>query len=364
MRAQRISVVVLGVVLVAAFGGVIVIGALNPAPDTSAIAHATAAPMVTTRVEERPVREPATLVAQLSEPESVQVNALAEASGADVLRQVVSRTFVEPGDEVRVGDLIAEVSGRPVFAFGPGAPLYRNLAEGSSGSDVTALQEMLVAAGHLRKPTGTFGPSTTAALRRLYARHGFASPHVAPGVPGMPLSDAAVLPLMAVQAVDRCPRGAVPGGDRPLLTVQTRAAVLTGRADVIQVGAFTPGGEIRVQVGSAAPVTSRVVAVSGFQEAGGGSPAGYDVTVAVPEGLGGDISGEPITLREAVTIPLAPAVPLESIRTDAYGVTHILIVDGAEIRPANVTVVNRVAGYAILGEGAPALGATVVVSGA
>jgi hypothetical protein len=112
-----------------------------------------------------------------------------------VEKTVVSRQVVGPGDGLAVGSLLAEVSGRPVFAAPPGFPLYRDLVAGMEGEDVWAVQTMLRDLGYFAvNPTGTFGPVTIDALRRFYKDHGYLLPGVEGGVQGLSIQEFLPLP--------------------------------------------------------------------------------------------------------------------------------------------------------------------------
>ncbi|WP_086824384.1 peptidoglycan-binding protein [Allokutzneria sp. NRRL B-24872] len=78
------------------------------------------------------------------------------------------------GGTVKAGDVLLEVSGRPVFVLPGEVPMYRTLTPGSKGDDVKQLQAALVALGHasgLR--SGTFDNATATAVGKLYARAGY-----------------------------------------------------------------------------------------------------------------------------------------------------------------------------------------------
>lgn len=108
------------------------------------------------------------------------------ASGLSVVTASPSVT----GTQVSAGAVLAEVSGRPLFAVPGSFPFYRELTEGDEGPDVRQLQQALGAAGI--RPTvqadGVFGTRTAAAVLALYRRSGYStslvtSPVVAPAEP-------------------------------------------------------------------------------------------------------------------------------------------------------------------------------------
>jgi hypothetical protein len=185
-------------------------------------------------------------------------------------------------------------------------------------------------------------------------------------VTGLPLADVAQLPAATVTVSARAGIGSVVDGDHPLLRVRAKGPQLAGRADELQRDALTVGTAVTVQVGSSAPMSSRVIAVSPFRESQTGTPSGHDIAVAVPRGLvGAAAGGEPISVSEVLQAPKAPSVPLTAIRQNGSGAQYLLLVQGTTATQVAVTVVGQLDGYAILDAGtAPASGALVVVSGA
>jgi HlyD family secretion protein len=87
---------------------------------------------------------------------------------------VVTAVRVKPGERVRAGAVLVEVSGRPVFALPGRIPVYRDLRPGSQGTDVRQLQGALRAQGFgSGDPPGFFGEGTKAAVRRFYRAKGY-----------------------------------------------------------------------------------------------------------------------------------------------------------------------------------------------
>ncbi|MFE6457639.1 peptidoglycan-binding protein [Streptomyces cinereoruber] len=91
---------------------------------------------------------------------------------------VVSRVPKKAGDSIRPGEVLIEISGRPVFALEGRVPAYRDLKPGAQGQDVRQLQDAL---GRLGFSTGSdergvFGSATKKALRDFYASIGYEPP--------------------------------------------------------------------------------------------------------------------------------------------------------------------------------------------
>ncbi|MEJ3748576.1 peptidoglycan-binding domain-containing protein [Actinomycetes bacterium KLBMP 9797] len=90
---------------------------------------------------------------------------------------VVSAVRVRAGQSVTAGQVLLEVSGRPLISLAGAVPAYRDLKPGDTGADVKQLQAALAALGHFRSaPDGRFGGTTKAAVTRLYTAIGYDVP--------------------------------------------------------------------------------------------------------------------------------------------------------------------------------------------
>ncbi|WP_037841288.1 HlyD family efflux transporter periplasmic adaptor subunit [Streptomyces sp. NRRL WC-3549] len=92
------------------------------------------------------------------------------ASGA-----VITKIAAQAGAEVKQGQVLLEVAGRPVFALKGTVPVYRDLRPGATGKDVAQLQKALRGLGYGTEgdPEGTFGTGTKGALTAFYASIGY-----------------------------------------------------------------------------------------------------------------------------------------------------------------------------------------------
>lgn len=88
---------------------------------------------------------------------------------------VITKIPAQAGSEVKQGQVLLEVAGRPVFALKGTVPVYRDLRPGATGKDVTQLQKALRELGHGTgsDPEGTFGAGTKNALTAFYASIGY-----------------------------------------------------------------------------------------------------------------------------------------------------------------------------------------------
>ncbi len=150
--------------------------------------------------------------------------------------RVVTAVGARTGRHVATGDLLATVSGVPLFAFVTDLPFYRNLSLGDRGPDVAALERSLVAAGALSVGDGFFGDRTARALNALYGSTLRESPQLAGRL--LLASTVSVPPRSVVSEVDVALGQVVPA--------TTSLVLLT--ADATRLGCDIPG-EVAISVG-------------------------------------------------------------------------------------------------------------------
>jgi multidrug efflux pump subunit AcrA (membrane-fusion protein) len=113
------------------------------------------------------------LTAQVVTRGDVQAGTQSEIKGPGGLG-VVTRVDVAGGAEVRQGQVLAEVSGRPVFALAGALPAHRDLRPGYKGEDVRQLQQALADMGFdPGQVDGVYGAGTKAAVARFYESIGY-----------------------------------------------------------------------------------------------------------------------------------------------------------------------------------------------
>lgn len=133
-----------------------------------------AADVLTAPVERRVLKETVVLRGTVAAGQSVTVAPVAS-GGEGAAEPVVTKLPVNAGDTIRAGQLLLEVSGRPVFVLKGELPVYRDLKPGAKGDDVAQLQNALRNLGHGtgNDPSGTFRAGTKAALQAFYAGLGY-----------------------------------------------------------------------------------------------------------------------------------------------------------------------------------------------
>jgi multidrug efflux pump subunit AcrA (membrane-fusion protein) len=89
---------------------------------------------------------------------------------------IVTGVFVSNGDEVHNGELLAEISGRPIMLFQGQTPAYRTIMPEDNGKDVAELQTDLINLGYSNSQSGTYDDSTQRAISGYYASLGYSLP--------------------------------------------------------------------------------------------------------------------------------------------------------------------------------------------
>lgn len=126
---------------------------------------------ITATVQKGPLASSKKFDGALSREVSLSVKAPASAQGAAV--PICTFLPKKPGDEVRNGQALIEVSGRPIIVLTGDFPAFRDMKEGDTGRDVSQFQKAL--SGLYGTPvTGTFDARTAADAKRLYSGLGYA----------------------------------------------------------------------------------------------------------------------------------------------------------------------------------------------
>jgi hypothetical protein len=299
-------------------------------------------PPATAEVERRVVEATVTLRGEVTTARRVEI----EASASDGARAVVTAIDVGDGDRVRSGDVLVEISGRPVILLDGRLPAYRDLQVGATGPDVEQLQRALAALGYgSADANGRLGPSTKAAVRRLYTDRGYPAPRGAV----LPASEVAFLSGLPGRvervdaAVGQTPEGAV-------------LVVASGRA--IVTGSLAAGDRALVRVGQPAEITAdeldlrargRVVAIGELTATDG--PSVHPLRIRPRGELDRRFSGREvrITLVSARSEGPVLVVPLSAITTRADATTVVSVLDdpadGTRTREVAVTLGVDADGY-------------------
>jgi peptidoglycan hydrolase-like protein with peptidoglycan-binding domain len=172
---HRVRMIALLLGILGLVGGAWWLGSRVQSPAARAArAEAPLPSLVTARVEQRVLAE--TLVTR----GDVRPSGASQVvwSGSNALGvPLVTGVPVKVGDTVLEGQVLVEVSGRPVLVIAGSIPVYRDLRPGSSGKDVAQLQTALARLGFSGMETdGVYGPGTKAAVAAWYQQAGFVAP--------------------------------------------------------------------------------------------------------------------------------------------------------------------------------------------
>ena len=157
-------------------------------------------------------------------------------ASANAQRAVVSALPSGADDRLDPGDLVVELSGRPVIALPGAVPAYRDLGLGDQGTDVRQLRAALCAIGVLVSGCGDapddFDAATARALESLYRQLGYSPARQGRG-PGLPATEVLYVPRLPA-VIDR--RHLRVGTD----AADAKASVGWGRWHVAYVDASAP----------------------------------------------------------------------------------------------------------------------------
>jgi hypothetical protein len=277
----------------------------------------------------------------------------------------VTRLPVRLGSQVRPGQLLAEIDGRPIVLLHGRLPAYRDLHEGDHGPDVVQLQQALESLGYANfDPPGEFGQSTALALLLFYRNLGYQAPifrppnkpggadlpggagppgpaHTAPrgtvGSPAatgllipsayLPMSEVVFIPGRSAFVVSVGAKVGTQPGTSPVLTLATGRPYVTGRLTAHQAARARSG--IPAVITAASPLLTAAGKVTriGPLPAAGRPSGGYSVTVATRRALPQRMIGAPVrlTLKAALTAEPVLTVPVAAIIADRHGrATHVV----------------------------------------
>lgn len=273
--------------------------------------------------------------AQFGSPRNLTITPSSLKSGSRVITDLP-----RPGDRVGSGDVLATISGRPVFVLEGRIPSYRDLGPGMTGADVRQLERSLRGLG-LRpgRVDGRFDAATGSALSRLYRRHRYA-PLVADATdlaesrpaeagmvsgasaqPGVQLpSDEVVFVPSGPLRVSELPSPVGAEADGPLARVTDSDVVVEGQLPVEQAGRVREGARVLVDEPTLGiDATGRVAAVAGRAGTKGadGFHVWFQVAVAKPPPeLVGSSVRLTVPIRSTRTAQLTVPVTAVSIGPD------------------------------------------------
>ncbi len=178
MTGSTRTIWIMAVVAVVSLGAGILLSKLIVSPSEAA-ANAAAPPAgpITVPVERRALANDVIMRGDAIYEDPVAVTVETGDIGGPA---VVTGQVPEVGIDIAAGEVVLEVTGRPVILLTGELPVYRTLRAGASGPDVAQLKTALVALGidPGNAESNIYDAATAAAVRELYARVGYPAPSV------------------------------------------------------------------------------------------------------------------------------------------------------------------------------------------
>ncbi len=157
-RRRRQAFVVIGAAVLSAAAGIGIGSQLKSPAERAADRKAPEASSITVPVERRALSSSLTLAGQVEFEEPTPIRLAGPVGASAGSTQVVTRA-PQLDQVVQEGNVIAEISGRPVFAFQGALPVFRTLEPGVTGPDVAQLETALQRLGY-------FANASRSGLRR------------------------------------------------------------------------------------------------------------------------------------------------------------------------------------------------------
>ncbi|WP_063744806.1 peptidoglycan-binding protein [Embleya scabrispora] len=181
-RRRRALVGLVVIALILTCGGLLAARFVKSPGEKAAEAKAPAPSVISAVVERRVLTDTVVLRGTVTAGQTVvvapQVSLAGGKDGAGATKPVVTGVRVKAGDVLAAGQVLLEVSGRPVFVLPGDLPVYRDLRPGGEGRDVEQLQVALVRLGYKvgADKAGTYGAGTKAAVAAFYRATGYDAP--------------------------------------------------------------------------------------------------------------------------------------------------------------------------------------------
>ena len=338
-RRTRGLAVIAAVAVVSATAGVVASQWIRSPAQLAADSAAPTPSVITAQVERRVISTGTVTRGTVGSPSAVP--GVPGQPPAGVTAALITRLPAPAGRVLKPGDVVVEVSGRPVFFLPGRLPAYRNLQPGDTGPDVTQLQEGLRSAGLSdNDPTGTFGSSTTAALSSLYGRSGY-QPDKSGG-----------LPTSAVDYVNSA-RSTVVVANASVGDDASKVDIELARGDLDVIVDETTADAPFLHQGAAVDLVAELIGktasgrITQVLSGQGGAPARAIVTPDKP--LTSEWAGQDVRVSVSTTAgsQAVLAVPVSAISLDGNASPHIVALqtDGTQ-HDEPVTVGATGGGYA------------------
>ncbi len=334
-RRRRGLVLVVAAAMLLAAGAWVASLVIESPREAAANAEAPPPSLITVPVERRTVGEELVTRGLVTATQTVEAIGPGAGRGAD--RALVSGHLPAPGQRIESGDVVVEISGRPVIALAGRIPAYRSLAPGDTGPDVRQLNTALAGAGfRLDATSSRYDDNTSDAVTTLFRRAGYTSNGVLPSSEVLFVS---ALPASVVAA------DATLGADASVASIKVASGELTVSADfpAAQAALLQPGAEAvlssevlgrsvsaTVQLARTQPTRAQDTRPSkdddGADQTGAGAAAAHSIVPDRP--LGSAWAGQDVKVRivSATTKQKVLAVPVTAIVAAGSGEPEVVVV--------------------------------------
>ena len=168
-RRRRAALAVIAAAVLAGAAGMWIGSQIESPADRAAARQAPTPSLVTVPVESRQLTSEIVLSGEVAYNEPLMVT-LAGAVGLDPGETAVVTELREIGTELQEGDVLVEVTTRPVFVLQGELPMYRRMVIGTEGPDVAQLERALERLAYDPGTVDTvFDAATAAAVEQMYA---------------------------------------------------------------------------------------------------------------------------------------------------------------------------------------------------
>jgi hypothetical protein len=260
-------------------------------------------------------------------------------------RSIVSEVAAHEGPFSN-GAWLGKVSDRPIFVFSVEIPLFRDLAYGDNGPDVSSLQKALGV-----ELSGTLDRSTLAAVRAVYAATKTDPPGGRFSGTYVSTDEFYTFPkgLGDVSLVSIAPLGSQLGESHPFAVLGFGTPYVTVRASVGEALQITPKERVTIDGVGGKSATGVVTEVGSFQQSStnAGRPPGRDIRITLD--AGSDLSiGESVSVLFGTKAMPDTAVPTLAIRSDASGDFVMKRAGAGPTMRVGVTVIRNADGWSAI----------------
>ncbi|WP_307967480.1 peptidoglycan-binding protein [Sinomonas sp. ASV322] len=354
VRRQRALLAVAVAAAVLAVGGLVASWSVKSPAQLASELSPPPPRVLTAEVRSMPLAQTVAVRAIVEAPATFKVRSLTAGSSG---RRVVTGRPLSKGAGVESGQVVLEISGRPLFAMTGEVPAYRDLGRGIEGQDVRQLQKALAATGDLSSDlvTGVFDWRTQNAVARLYARAGYTTSGSG-NATIVPLSELSFVPILpaTIASVPAASGAPLETDTDPLIELNTGALMVQAMVPSGEQGGIKAGQRVLITDDIAGRQMDGVVKEVGAFTSGAGQNARPDQggTTGAQGNLGGGGTGAGLNpgqgtgARTGYPVLVAPEKPLDlswlglSVRAQIVGAAT----DGPVLTVPSSAVVSEASG--------------------